>query len=100
MDNKISVEEFSNFGQTGTLAYNLASHECEVDSSKQEILFNSLVSEKHIEGNLRMWDMAKFLSQEMEVSAAQLRSIKSSPCHFPIRGIGYRLRHGEGGKFR
>ena len=57
MGNKISVEEFINFGQTATLAYNLASHECEVDSSKQEILFDSLVGEKHIEGKLRMWDM-------------------------------------------
>jgi len=78
MGNKISVEEFINFGQTATLAYNLASHECEVDSSKQEILFNSLVSEKHIEGNLRMWDMAKFLSQECsDIPAARSRNITS-----------------------
>ena len=78
MDNKISVEEFINFGQKGTLAYNLASHECEVDSSKQEILFDSLVGEKHIKGKLRMWDMAKFLSQESsEILAARSRNITS-----------------------
>ena len=78
MGNKISVEEFINFGQKGTLAYNLASHECEVDSSKQEILFNSLVSEKHIEGNFTIWDVAKFLSQECsEIPAARSRIITS-----------------------
>merc|ERR1719318_1888379 len=78
MDNKISVdEEFINFEQPRTLAYDLASQECEVDFSKQGILFNSLGSEKHIEGNFRIWDMAKFLSQECPEIPAVRRIITS-----------------------